>query len=234
MPVTPAPLSTDRTPVAGAAPVPSPAPTRAGGTAITVPASFPHSGPGTFQYAGQAGPVLGRAGPIRRFRVAVESNVTTQAVGEFADKIDAVLGDGRSWIASGQVRFQRVPVGAPYDFTIHLATSGTAHQMCASGGVDGTRGYTSCRYGGHVVLNLDRWYTSVPYYAKAGVPLEVYRTYMLNHEVGHELGHGHERCPGTGRPAPVMEQQTLGLHGCTPNPWPYVGGRRYAGPLGSY
>jgi hypothetical protein len=225
-------------PVPSASAGPSPSASRARPAAAaspaTTPATRPRSGPGTFRYGTTAGPVLGRGGRIHRFRVGVESNLATIDINRLAAEIDAVLGDRRSWIAGGQVRFQRVPAGAPFDFTIQLATSRTTRAMCTAGGVAGTMGYTSCRYGGHVVLNLDRWLSSVPYYSTAGLPLPTYRTYMINHEVGHELGHGHELCPGRGRPAPVMEQQTLGLHGCAPNPWPYLNGSRYTGPPGSY
>lgn len=207
---------------------PSPPPSR------ILTRAAPRSGPGTFRYVSTAGAVLGRAGPIRRFRLGLESNLTMLDPAQVAAQVDRVLGDPRSWIGGGAVRFQRVPPGAPYDFTVNLATASTTTAMCDAGGVPGTNEYTSCRIGGHVVLNADRWLTSVPYYTRAGQPLDTYRAYMINHEVGHQLGYGHERCPGSGRPAPVMEQQTLGLHGCTPNPWPYLNGSRYTGPPGSY
>jgi Protein of unknown function (DUF3152) len=229
-----APVAT-QSPALGSGAGPTPPPSAAApAPAGPVPVRYPHSGPGTFRYAGTAGPVLGRGGPVRRFRVAVESNLQMIGVARFAGELDTILGDQRSWIASGRVRLQRVAAGSRYDFTIHLATARTTQRMCGSGGVGGTRGYTSCRYGRHVVLNLDRWFGSVPPYTRARVPVPVYRQYLVNHEVGHELGHGHERCPGRGRPAPVMEQQTLGLRGCTPNAWPYLNGARYSGPPGSY
>ena len=49
-----------------------------------------------------------------------------------------------------------------------------------------------------------------------------YRTYLVNHEVGHLIGlrHPTPRCPTPGAPAAVMEPQTGGLVGCVGNGWP--------------
>src|SRR5437667_4629862 len=114
----------------------SPAPSR------VTPASYPASGPGTWQYADREGPVLGTAGPVRRYRVAVESGVP-YPVADFAAKVDTVLGDPRSWTAGGEFRLQRVPGNAHAEFTVFLATRGTSTTMCLAGGVH-TDGYTSC------------------------------------------------------------------------------------------
>lgn len=214
--------------VTAVSPSPSPSPT----PIYALTTKYPHSGPRTYTYAKTTGPVLGTSGPIRKFRVAVESNLAkTVKLLDVLAKIDATLGDSRSWVGGGKYRLQQVPSTSSYQFTIYLVTSQTSSALCAP---LYTGGYTSCRQGGRVVLNLDRWMTSVPEYVKAKVPLDVYRTYMINHEVGHALGNSHELCPAKGKPAPVMEQQTLGLHGCTPNPWVYVDGKRYDGPLGRY
>lgn len=186
-------------------------------------ASYPMTGPGSFDYAGGTGPMLGGSGPPRRYRVAVEERVGQDAA-DFAAQVDAILGDRQGWTASGQLRLQRVPSPGAADFTVLLATPATSERMCAAGGLH-TERYTSCRLPGQVIVNLARWLTAVPGY---GAPLAVYRAYAINHEVGHELGHGHEACPGGG-PAPVMQQQTYGLRGCTANGWPYLGGRRHSG-----
>ncbi|MBF9127914.1 DUF3152 domain-containing protein [Plantactinospora sp. S1510] len=233
---TSAPSAGPTTPAGIVPPTPTPTPTP---TLVVPPppvlrlgGPVPSKGSGRFTYASGRGEVLGRAGTLRRYRVAMERGAN-EDIGEFAAKVDASLADPRSWIGSGRLRLQRVPDGAGHDFTIYLATAGTAKKMCAASGVNiqiNGRPYTSCRGTGRVILNLDRWRLSVPHFVSAKVPLELYRTYVVNHEVGHELGHGHEQCPRTGRAAPVMMQQTLFLRGCVANPWPYLRGKRHAGP----
>ncbi|HWG98382.1 MAG TPA: DUF3152 domain-containing protein [Pilimelia sp.] len=203
----------------GRSPRPSPAAPDSSGAV-----NFPITGPGTWTYVAGPGPVHGRAGRLLRFRLAVERGAN-QDPDDFARRVDAVLADPRGWTAGGTHRFQRVSRNAAADFTILLATPGTSEAICATGGLR-TEKFTNCRLPGRVVLNLARWWLAVPGY---GAPLAEYQAYALNHELGHQLGHGHEACPGAGRPAPVMQQQTLGLRGCTANGWPYLGGRRYAG-----
>jgi hypothetical protein len=185
----------------------------------------PVRGAATFTYATTTGKVHGTAGQPRRFHIAVE-NGSGQDVTAFANAADAAVGDPRGWTTSGQLRLQRVSGQAAADFTIFLATPATSEAMCATGGLHTDR-YTSCRLPGKLIINLARWLAGVPDYGPA---VAVYQQYAINHELGHELGYGHEACPGPGQPAPVMMQQTLGLKGCTANAWPYVNGQRYSGP----
>ncbi len=227
------PASSHAAPASSAPASPSPTPsTDPSASVLRLPGPVPAHGRGSFAYDDRPGAVLGRAGVLRRFRVAVEDG-SGEDVGAFGDAVQRALAGPGSWVDSGELRLQRVAPADRYDFTIYLATRDTAGQLCLSGGVDiridGVP-YTSCRVPGKVVVNLDRWRTSVPHLVAAKLPLDTYRLYVVNHEVGHQLGHGHERCPGPGKPAPVMQQQTLFLDGCRPNPWPYLDGRRYAGP----
>jgi hypothetical protein len=188
-------------------------------------ASYPATGSGEFGSAGGQGAVLGSAGRLRRFRVAVEDGMGQNAAA-FAARVDTILRDPQGWTASRQLRLQRVPKGASAEFTIFLATPGTSGKMCAAGGLY-TEGFTSCRLPGQLIINVARWLEAVPDY---GAPLTEYQAYAINHEVGHQLGYGHEACPAPGQPAPVMQQQTLGLKGCRANAWPYLDGVRYTGP----
>ncbi|SDX48253.1 Protein of unknown function [Modestobacter sp. DSM 44400] len=179
--------------------------------------TFVEQGAGTVTVVDGTSPVLG-SGPLERFVVEVEDGVGVDDAG-FADAVVATLGDARSWGSGGQMSFQRVgaaeAAAGSYDFRVSLVSPASMETYCP--GV-GTGGYTSCRYGERAVINLARWETAVPDYAG---DIATYRQYVVNHEVGHALGHGHEQCSGPGRVAPVMEQQTLGLQGCTKNAWPY-------------
>lgn len=230
----PAPQRSAEPPVAAAFPAPAQSPATKAPPVLSLPGEVPSRGSGDFRFVTDEGRVLGESGPVRRFRVGVERG-TGEDPEEFAEFVDATLGHRQSWIAGGQVRLQRVSKGAGYDFTILLVTSATAGRLCAAAGLDVVgsglpEGGVSCETGDQVVLNLSRWRLSVPQYVDAGVPLETYRQMLVNHEVGHQLGYGHEGCPGEDQPAPVMQQQTLSLDGCRPNPWPYLDGERHTGP----
>jgi hypothetical protein len=206
-------------------PTPAPAPLKMSGP-------VPTHGSGTFLYAADRGPVLGTGGALRRFRVAVEKG-SGEDVNDFAREVVSTLGDPRSWVGGGTLRLQMVAGSDPADFTVYLATRDTAGQMCLRGGVNiriNGRPYTSCRATGKAIINLDRWRLSAKPYLYARIPLATYRQYVINHEVGHELGHRHENCPRAGGPAPVMVQQTLTTRGCVPYAWPRVGDRFLTGP----
>ena len=57
-------------------------------------------------------------------------------------------------------------------------------------------------------INQVRWKDASPSWNGAGKSLRDYRNLVVNHETGHWLGHGHLGCPGPGRLAPVMMQQS--------------------------
>jgi hypothetical protein len=158
------------------------------------------------------------SGPLQRFIVEVEDGIDVDGAG-FAAAVESTLGDPRSWGNEGRMSFQRVgadeAAAGQFELKVSLVSPGHMETYCP--GV-GTGGYTSCRYADRAVINLARWATAVPDYEG---DIATYRLYVINHEVGHVLGNGHEPCPGTGQIAPVMQQQTLGLEGCVKNAWPY-------------
>ena len=151
-------------------------------------------------------------GVLRTYAVRVEDGIDVDAE-EAVEEIAAVLADERGWQGPADVVFHRVAVPAEAEFTISIGSPPTVDELCLPAK---TGGLWSCRIGPEVALNSDRWLHATPTYDD----LAEYRAYMINHEVGHFLGHGHAACPADGSPAPVMLQQSIDLQGCTPNAWP--------------
>ena len=170
---------------------------------------------------------IGTAGQLMKFQIAIEGGIQGIDGAAFAKFVRDTYAAPNGWTSAGQWRFRQVGPGQAADFQLMLVTPETRDILCG-GGPDR---YTSCRIGDRIVLNVARWAHGVPNY---GASLTAYRQYMVNHETGHRLGNHHELCPGPGQPAPVMEQQTLGLHGCVANSWPYLNGARYKGRPGQY
>ncbi|WP_308123518.1 DUF3152 domain-containing protein [Modestobacter marinus] len=220
----PAAGATTATPPGAPSPAGTPAPPPAEGEGLptatppsAAPATYVEQGAGSVTVVDGVSPVYG-SGPLQKFVVEVEDGIGVDPAG-FAAAVEATLGDGRSWGHGGALSFQRVgaaeAAAGDYVFRVSLISPGSMETYCP--GV-GTGGYTSCRYGERAVINLARWETAVPDYAG---DVATYRQYVVNHEVGHALGRGHQPCPGTGEVAPVMQQQTLGLDGCAKNAWPF-------------
>ncbi|MER8223550.1 DUF3152 domain-containing protein [Streptomyces sp. NPDC094143] len=190
-------------PATDTAPSPSPSPTP----------SVPATGSGRFATARTAMAPVGQGTPMR-YRVQVEDSLELSAQ-ETAQEINEILADPRGWTVSGQA-FQLV-ASEPAELTIRVASPGTVDALCGAAGLD-TGGEVNCAVGTTVVVNLKRWLLGSPQFDGA---LHDYRALIVNHEVGHRLGRGHEGCSGPGRLAPVMMQQIKGLHGCKANAWPY-------------
>lgn len=195
----------------------TPAPTaRVWMSASGVPASDAVSD-GTWSVA----PALQPDGPAHttthRYLLKVEGGTGVNAA-EAGHTINAILNDPRGWATVDDVSFEQVSDPAAAEFTIHLATPTTTDALCAP--LD-TSGEWSCRNGATVNLNSDRWNYLVPWFPDA----DTYRAYLINHEVGHWLGRGHEYCAGPGLKAPLMMQQSGGVGPCVPNSWPTEDGQ---------
>lgn len=184
------------------------------------PPTVPASGSGSFSTANASGNASGH-GTVRRYKVEVEGGIDLSA-GDAAHEVAAILADPRGWTADGHDAFQLVSSGQA-DFVVKIATPHTVDVICGAAGLL-TRGEVNCDVGSTVVVNLKRWMLGSPEFTG---PIEGYRALIINHEVGHRIGHGHEGCPGPGKLAPVMMQQIKGLNGCKANEWPYDSHGRY-------
>lgn len=138
--------------------------------------------------------------------------VITANLEEFRTQANATLNDARGWARMG-VAFQEVASGGM--FVLVLSEASQVPSFSPGCGAE-----YSCRAGQYVIINQDRWLGATPSWNQAGGSLRDYRHMVVNHETGHWLGHGHASCGGAGQAAPVMQQQSISLQGCSFNPWP--------------
>lgn len=194
----------------------------------------PTKGSGTFAVAAGSTGVIGTGTTLVKYQVEIEKGISwgsnpAWTVDQFAGTVDGILGAERGWTMSADHpvtdaaeqmtdaswSFQRVSDGS-YSVRIRLATPDTVDRLCGSAGVQ-TQGVYSCRYGKNIMINLRRWLKG----ATGFTDMAFYRNMVINHEMGHFLGFNHMKCPGAGKPAPVMQTQTIALNGCTPNARPF-------------
>ncbi len=140
-----------------------------------------------------------------RYTTVVDSGVSYSAE-SFANEVAVYLADPDGWRSQG---YTFVRTSNP-KVVIHLTSPQTlARNACQ----DPTLSCAELN-GRHMYLNADRWTTGA---SPSKLVLKDYRQYMVTHEMGHILGYDHVKCPGKGKPAPIMMQQTLGIGDCAPN-----------------
>ena len=158
--------------------------------------------------------------PVRHtvtYSVQTRGAIST-SVEVFKQQTQATFDDPRGWRGSG-VAFRRVATGGAFRLVLSEASQVPSFSS-------GCSSEWSCRVGNYVVINQTRWKHASPMWNQRGRSLRDYRHMVVNHETGHWLGHGHRYCSGSGALAPVMMQQSKGLSGCVPNPWPTAAERR--------
>lgn len=132
---------------------------------------------------------------------------------ELDAKLASTYADDRGWSLDGAIGF--VKATSNCNFTVWLSA---ASEMPSFGAICDSM--WSCAVSPNVVLNFDRWQGASAAWNGGGGSLDGYRTMVINHETGHWLGFYHQNCGGAGRPAPVMQQQSIDMQGCAVNSWP--------------
>ena len=137
-------------------------------------------------------------------------------------KIEDVLNDPRGWKKCGYT-FERKPDKTSdneVDLIIKVVPNNIVKKIC---GFDGL----SCADHGDpklqlIYFNLEKWKNGCE---KSKLSLDLYRTYVINHEIAHILDKHHLKLSDckAGSLVPVRIPQTLGIGNCEPNPYPLAG-----------
>ena len=153
------------------------------------------------------------SGRLVTYSVTVKGSPSSN-LDEFKRMVAETFNDPRGWTRAGVV-FQEVASGGNFTLILSEAQYLTSYWS-------GCSTKYSCRVGRNVIINDDRWVGASDSWNAAGGGLREYRHMVINHEVGHFLGHADNKpvCGGAGQLAPLMQQQSIDMRGCAPNPWP--------------
>ena len=138
---------------------------------------------------------------------------------DFRQKVAETLNDSRGWVRAG-LKFVEVESGQ--DLNVILS------DPASLGATPGCGADLSCTtWANQVIINDVRWREGTEPSRAAGMSARDYQHMVVNHEMGHWLGHyAHiEGCTAENGfidgPAPIMLQQSTGLRGCISfNAWP--------------
>jgi hypothetical protein len=145
---------------------------------------------------------------------------TSQTSRSFTDSekrfILKILNDSRSWTSPRHWSESKVKQNS--DWAVQLESQDFIDSFPGMKGLSVTFMNEMPRIS---LLSYENW-TNVPQALAGTYDLKTYRTYLVNHELGHGLGLPHIMSRDAKRfhEAPVMIQQTKGLQGYARNVWP--------------
>ena len=147
--------------------------------------------------------------PLLAIQLSFVSEVDDVATSDLEEIALTILNDPSGWIRSGFT----FSADASSELMVILADGARVDELCLP---LETYGKVSCQNGNIVALNADRWRLAGDDWDST---IDDYRTYLINHEVGHLIGLRHplERCPSDSRISALMEPQTNNLQDCTGN-----------------
>ena len=133
---------------------------------------------------------------------------------DFKAKVAETLNDSRGWVRAG-LKFVEVSSGQDVNVILSDPASLGVTAGCSS--------ELSCTtWANQVIINDVRWREGTDASRAGGMSTRDYQHMVVNHEMGHWLGHySHIEGCDAGGPAPIMLQQSTGLRGCDSfNAWP--------------
>jgi hypothetical protein len=147
-------------------------------------------------------------------------DANTDSLDAIRAKVDAVLSDPQGWTQYGYTFTYVDPKVAASAgkqiIEIKMCAQGEIAKHCG-GGLAELSCYVLDR--NKIYLRYKNWTSG----SNSQLPVDEYRNYVINHEVGHALGLDHAKCPGDGQPGSIMQQMSRGpthIAPCTMNVWP--------------